>query len=171
MLRKFYKLMAMTIVAMGITPTNAQQICSHQIIATSPDRRLQDNGDGTITDLSTGLIWKQCAEGLSGAECSEGDDESFTWKDALAIAELSEFAGSSDWRLPNKNELISLVEFSCADPAINLRYFPNTPSSSFWTSSPKFTSSESAWRISFRDGSVKGREINSAARVRLVRTP
>jgi hypothetical protein len=55
-------------------------------------------------------MWKQCAEGLSGATCQTGSAQTFTWANALAHAEASTFANYTDWRLPNVKELSSLVE-------------------------------------------------------------
>ena len=60
-----------------------------------------DNGDGTITDNATGLMWSQDDNG-------EGVD----WTDALSYAENSELAGYSDWRLPNVKELQGIIDYS-----------------------------------------------------------
>ena len=60
-----------------------------------------DNGDGTVTDAATGLMW---ARDDSGA----GMD----WQAALAYAETSGLAGHDDWRLPNSKELQSIVDYS-----------------------------------------------------------
>lgn len=71
-----------------------------------------DNGDGTITDNATGLMWSQIDNG-------EGID----WENALAYAENSEYADFTDWRLPNVKELQSIVDYSYApgasDPALD----------------------------------------------------
>lgn len=61
----------------------------------------QNNGDGTITDKTTGLMWMQDDSGTD-----------FNWETALSYAESFEFAGNSDWRLPNIKELQSLVDYS-----------------------------------------------------------
>lgn len=68
-----------------------------------------DNGDGTITDLSTGLMW---LKEDSGATVGTLD-----WIDALAWAENLEAAGYSDWRLPNAKELHTLVDYTRAPDA------------------------------------------------------
>jgi hypothetical protein len=63
-----------------------------------------DNGDGTITDVATGLMWSQRDSG-----------EGMTWEDALAwVQERNEenYLGYSDWRLPNAKELQSLVDYT-----------------------------------------------------------
>lgn len=102
----------------------AAQLCNEAVAATVSDSRYQDNGDDTVTDLPTSLIWKRCVEGLSGADCSTGSPLAFTWQQALQRAGAEVFAGSSLWRLPNKNELASLIEWHCYDPAINNRILP-----------------------------------------------
>jgi hypothetical protein len=86
--------------------------------------------------------------------------------------------GYNDWRLPNKNELESLVERRCHDPAINAAYFPNVfPDGSvflqqFWSSSPYtgFPFDDHACTVDFGYGQVRAREKRFAAgAVRLVR--
>jgi hypothetical protein len=145
------------------------QTCNEYIPASAPDSRFTKNGDYTVTDSATGLMWKQCPEGLSGADCATGSAATFTWQAALQHAEAAEFAGRSDWRLPNKNELASLVEQRCYDPAIDLRLFPNTPSSMFWSSSPFADGPYGAWQVTFSGGRVIYGNKDSAYHVRLVR--
>jgi hypothetical protein len=60
-----------------------------------------DNGDGTITDQATGLMWLQSDNG-SGV----------IWEEALHNAETLEFAGYDDWRLPNAKELQSIIDYT-----------------------------------------------------------
>lgn len=60
-----------------------------------------DNGDGTVTDLATGLMWTRDDSGTG-----------MDWETALAYAESSMAAGYSDWRLPNAKELQSLVDYT-----------------------------------------------------------
>lgn len=145
------------------------QTCRDDIPASAPDGRFTDNGDYTVTDLATGLTWKQCAEGLSGTGCATGAPATFTWQAALQHAEAAVFAGRADWRPPNKNELASLVEPRCYDPAINLRWFPSTPSTWFWSSSPYAGYPGSAWSVDFYGGYVDGNFRGDADHVRLVR--
>lgn len=153
----------------AMAPAGAQT-CRDNIPASAPDSRFTDNGNGTVTDLATGLIWKQCAEGLSGAGCLSGSATRFAWQQALQHAADAVFAGSSLWRLPNKKELASLVEQRCGDPAINTRYFPNTPSDWwFWSSSPFAGRPSSAWSVHFSYGYVYYEFKDNAFYVRLVR--
>lgn len=66
----------------------------------------QDNGDGTITDRATGLMWQQADSGRG-----------MNWEQALAYAANFKLAGHSDWRLPNAKELQSIVDYNRA-PAV-----------------------------------------------------
>lgn len=61
----------------------------------------QDNGDGTITDLATGLMWQQT-----------DSMDTYNWEDALSYAEDLSLAGYDDWRLPNAKELQSIVDYT-----------------------------------------------------------
>jgi hypothetical protein len=69
-----------------------------------------DNGDGTITDRATGLTWLQLDSGH--LEAGENGDGKLNWEQALRWAEDLEYAGHSDWRLPNIKELQSLVDYT-----------------------------------------------------------
>ncbi len=69
------------------------------------DFRYQDNGDGTVTDLVTGLMWQQ----------DSGDK--IDYYEAVAAADSFELAGYEDWRVPTIKELYSLVDFSGTDPS------------------------------------------------------
>jgi hypothetical protein len=64
-----------------------------------------DNGDGTVTDESTGLMWQK-----------DDNGQGLLWKDSLEYSEKLEYAGYSDWRLPNAKELQSILDYSrCPD--------------------------------------------------------
>ena len=79
------------------------------------------NNDLIVRDSATDLIWQY--EYVSGK----------TWQEALEYCENLEYAGYSDWRLPNKNELFSL-EYSGYLYYGSATTFPNTPSLTFWSS-------------------------------------
>jgi hypothetical protein len=93
------------------------------------DTRYSDNGDGTVTDTKTALMWKQCHEGFSGSLCTVGSREVYNWADAIEHANNHNFAEHSDWRLPNIKELNSLVARDQRNPAINEKRFPSTGNS------------------------------------------
>ena len=82
-----------------------------------------DNGDGTITDSATGLMWMQCDSGdkeitglMSGYTYNNG---SLNWEEALYFAENIEYAGYKDWRLPSAKELQSIVDYTRTPDATN----------------------------------------------------
>ena len=131
--------------------------CQSNFPATNPDSVYIDHGDGTVTDTRTGLMWKQCNEGLSGATCEIGSSLLLNWDEALALAEASTFAGYSDWRLPNVKELSSLVEECRREPAINTNLFP-TIHSTLWSGSPVAAPPVSpenlAWGVNFNPDGV-----------------
>ncbi|ENM5742683.1 DUF1566 domain-containing protein [Vibrio metoecus] len=141
------------------------------ITATTPSADFSDNGDGTVTHHTTGLIWQRCSLGQSwdGTDCT-GTATTFTWEQALAAAAQHSLGGFSDWRLPNKNELASIVEYRCYGPAINSQPFPNTPSSWYWSSSPDADDSSYAWVVGFFHGDVYDYDKDNYSYVRLVRS-
>jgi hypothetical protein len=61
-----------------------------------------DNGDGTISDANSGLMWMQADSGSTG----------MPWAEALAWCEASTFANYEDWRLPDAKELQNIVDYS-----------------------------------------------------------
>jgi hypothetical protein len=110
-----------------------------------------DNADGTITQSNTGLMWAKCSEGQSDTNCT-GTAKEMIWSDALIAANNSNLGGYNDWRLPNIKELQALVDYSRYSPAIDTSYFPNTPSSWFWSASPIAEFSYDAWYAGFDVG-------------------
>jgi len=102
-----------------------------------------DNGNGTVTDTSTGLMWRQA-----------GSSNEMTWEQALTYCENMDFGGYTDWRLPTINELRSLVDYSRHHPAINTTYFPipNAVSLSYWSSTTFAHPTGSAYGVSFYHG-------------------
>ncbi|MBN8090624.1 DUF1566 domain-containing protein [Vibrio vulnificus] len=155
---------------------HASSLCANgnentAITATTPSADFSDNGDGTVIHHTTGLIWQRCSLGQSwdGTDCT-GAATTFTWQQALAAGAQHTLAGFSDWRLPNKNELASIVEYRCFYPAINSQMFPNMPSSGwYWSSSPNADNSNYAWYVHFNNGYVFHGNKDNYSHVRLVR--
>jgi hypothetical protein len=116
-----------------------------------------DNGDGTVTDTSTGLTWQKAS--------SSGK----TWEQALAYCEGLSLGGYTDWRLPTVKELQSLEDYSRYNPAINTAYFPDTAASWYWPSTTNVLTTYYAWGVDFNGGGVSHGPKNAAGYVRAVR--
>ncbi len=128
------------------------QTCKDNVPA-STKNHFFDNGNGTITDISTSLIWKKCSEGQSwnrGTNSCDQTAATYTWEKALLLSRNpDEKLGQSHWRIPNIKELYSLLEISCYTPSIDSSFFPNTPSNPYWSSSPN---NEGVWVLHFDYG-------------------
>jgi len=151
-------------------PAEAAQTCSDAITATAPDESFTLHDDGTATDNRTGLMWMRCSLGQewNGKTC-RGQAAILSWSAALKEGATQGYGGYDDWRLPNKNELESIVEGRCQAPAINVKIFPLTPSAYYWSSSPYAGVSHGAWSIDFGYGGVNASVKSGKIHVRLVR--
>ena len=78
-----------------------------------------DNGDGTVTDNVTGLIWQQTP-----------DSGNYSWNEAQAYCESLELGGIDDWRMPSLKELFSISNFSAGWPYLDMTYFDLTTNES-----------------------------------------
>lgn len=130
----------------------------------------QQEGSAVAAD---GLVWMRCAIGQewhpATRRCS-GQTKALSWSDAVKAAASFNAAGGSDWRLPEVEELASLIDDSRAAPAIRAELFPDTPLERFWSATPVAGFAGYGWTVNFADGST-GFDIRLFAnRVRLVRT-
>jgi hypothetical protein len=102
------------------------------------------NGDGTVTDTATGLMWQQGV--VSGKN----------WQAALEYAEELSLAGYDDWRLPTRTELHTIVDYSLYNPAIDTAVFPGTLSFSehYWSSTTYAGNDDYAWHFYFASGHI-----------------
>jgi len=126
-----------------------------------PSPRFEDNGDGTVTDHLTGLVW------LKNANCFDKR----TWFEALEDSNtlmngecgLSDDSEEGDWYLPNVRQLHSLIDYGTTRPAITDGHpFDDIPPFSeeqdpvYWTSSNQdVVNSASVWTVNIRSGSVR----------------
>lgn len=116
------------------------------------------NGDGTVTDTSTGLMWQQ---GTAGP---------MSWEAAISYCGGLSLAGHDDWRLPNRNELQSLVDYTHCEPPIDTTAFPDTMSSYYLSSTTYAGINYAAWFVYFYHGSVGIVDKSSPFPVRAVRS-
>lgn len=131
--------------------------------APSPAGRFVDNGDETITDTMTGLMWekKTSAVGSGPSSMDVRDvDNRFTWEYAMneyvdrlngrliAFSTDTSFARHTDWRLPTMQELQTIVE-PAAPGRINATFGANVPAS-YWTSSKRLLGPTAVpWYVGF----------------------
>lgn len=145
-------------------------------------RAYVDNGDGTITDARTGLMWEK----LSDDGSIHDKDTAYTWADAFAtkVATLNGgggFAGYTDWRVPNVNELQSIVNYGAENPAVSPAFNTGcvasctvtscscTQSGGYWSSSTYQFGPQNAWGVNFGDGGVGAGNETGNLYVRAVR--
>jgi hypothetical protein len=89
----------------------------------SPIHHFTNNGNGTITDTDTGLMWQQ-------AEISSVTN----WEGALQYALSNSLGGYSNWRVPNIKELQSINDETLMGPSVDTTYFPGATASRYWSS-------------------------------------
>lgn len=122
--------------------------------------RFTDHGNGTITDNNTGLMWVKDPD-------ATGIGDASAWLETITACEALTFAGYSDWRVPNINELSSLIDYSRTMPAID-PIFLNTSSFS-WSSTVVYGISDHAWDVDFGVGTVAYSKRKTTGFVRPVR--
>jgi len=96
---------------------------------------------GTVLDDQTGLEWQE-----------EDDNTTRTWDQAQTYCGALSLGGSSDWRLPEKRELLSIPTFEIFGPAINQGAFPNTDSAQYWTATVGAQAVDFTQELLLRDG-------------------
>lgn len=145
-------------------PTEGQDFYGQDAQYQGVQPRYVDNGDGTISDLNTGLMWQQTPD----------LNNRMAFYDALAGAESFSLAGYNDWRLPTIKELYSLIDFngsvSQKIPYIDTDYFDfrfgdssqgeRDIDAQYWSSTEYVSTtqngSQSVFGVNFADGRIKG---------------
>jgi len=153
----------------------AQLTCNTNLPEATPTADFTLNPDGTAVHNKTGLMWMRCTPDQdwdsTNATCT-GSTVLRTWSQALTRANIHEFAGFDDWRLPNIKELASIVESQCLFPSFNTTVFPYPryyDSADFWSASGDAENSATAWGLAFDYGGGNTYDRGYTALVRLVR--
>ncbi len=123
-----------------------------------------DNSDGTVTDENRELVWQQI-----------DDNKTRSWEDAESYCKTTLNDGSgpggwSDWRLPNRKELASIIKSKNRSPAVDHKLFPGTNSSTYWSSTTKPNNNALAWGIYFGSGYSNTNNKTNRYFVRCVRS-
>ena len=155
-------------------------------------RSYTDNGDGTITDNRTGLMWEKKSDDGS----IHDKDTTYTWGETTSpytmdggivtifLAALNGgggFAGHTDWRIPNRFELETIVNLQNSVPAVDASFDTGcvtgcsvttcscTQSDDYWSSTTQNLNPFNAWFVSFNTGVVNAGGKNNGVYVRAVR--
>jgi len=100
-----------------------------------------DNGDGTVTDNVTGLMWQQPVPNTA-----------ITWTAAVTSCPTLTLGGHHDWRLPTGIELISILDYGQAVAPLIDAVFTSTPIVNYWASNTLAGSPTNAWSVNFANG-------------------
>lgn len=115
-----------------------------------PVPRYTDNSDGSVTDSLTGLVWSKDANAPGPDICKPGIsiawDKAFDYIDCL---NSNKYLGYNDWRMPNKKELFSMVDFTKIRPALQAEHpfvnvYSDTGDSEYWSSASLLNNPEMA---------------------------
>jgi len=115
-----------------------------------------DNGDQTITDQNSGLMWFEAENGTQRI-----------WEEAAVYCSELDFAGQTDWQLPSKSELESIVDYGQSYPAIRQPF--SCQSSFYWSSTPHLPNPPYAWGVYCLDGADHWLHKSNEYNVRCVR--
>jgi outer membrane protein assembly factor BamB len=131
--------------------------------------RFQDKDNATVTDWATGLMWQKRTNDIDNNKVIN-DDDAVSWEDALQFCEQLNFAGYTDWHLPNVRELQSIVDYKYSDASIEQSFF-EAENLLYWTSTPRIhgTSYSYAWQIYFHNGATDYKNKTYHRFVRCVR--
>jgi formylglycine-generating enzyme required for sulfatase activity len=130
-------------------------------------RSYTDNGDGTVTDNATGLVWQKCSRGQNNDASCSGSATTATWTDAGSYCSSLSLAGKT-WRLPSIQELETLPNYSQSNPAIDTTIFPSTKIAVYWSSTTSASNTSIAWGVNFSAGEVTAYNKVSTFYVRCV---
>lgn len=144
-------------------------------------RSCVDNGDGTVTDTRTGPMWEKQSDDGS----IHDKDNAYTWANAFATKvttlNSTSFAGHNDWRLPNRNELESLVNLGATNPSVDAAFNSAclasctvttcscTRSNGYWSSTSIAANPNNAWIVDYNNGNVNNDNKTNGYYVRAVR--
>ena len=113
-----------------------------------------------VKDPATNLIWEDT---LHTTDEKETHDEAKTYCETLKVSDVA------GWRLPTLNELLTIVDYTRAYPAIIKEFNHIETGTVYWTSTPYVRSKDEFWGVDFKDGATDGTSKNYSRYVRCVR--
>ena len=104
--------------------------------------RFIDNGNGTIIDRATGLVWQKV------------QPSAMTWDNALKYSDTLSLGGLTNWRLPNIKELQSINDPGLTKPSIDKSFFTSAVTGRYWSSTTQYSAATHAWYLDCEYGIV-----------------
>jgi len=125
---------------------------------------LTDNGDGTVTDNLTGLVWEK--------KTTESEALTYTYSAACSYCEGLSLGGHDDWRVPTRKEFSTLLNYGSASPTLDIVYFPDftyiKPAEiNYWTISDYYSDPTQAWVIQISFGFIGKRSKSNATPIKV----
>ena len=144
--RTFSKRLGMLVMVAMLCMTGLSMSCEAQA------QRCVDNGDGTVTDNGTGLMWQKATAGP------------MDWVQAMRYASSLSLGGHSDWWLPSKEELWGMCSLPC-------RSLMDVSPGRYWSSTTYTNYTNYAWGADFEYICSAGSNLKSVSHyVRAVRS-
>lgn len=137
-------------------PAQGQDFFGQDANYTGTPMDFVDNGNGTVTDRVTGLLWEQAA-----------DETERTWQEAAAYCASMGQGGNGAWRLPTAKELASITDYSLYGPSLN-GIFSGDSTGYHWTSVDSADNADYAWVVSAWNGQVTTAQKTGTENVRCV---
>jgi hypothetical protein len=110
---------------------------------------LTDNGNGTVTDNLTGLVWEQ--------QTAVNEQLVYAYSDAVNYCENLTLGSRSDWRIPTRKEYSTVLNYGRLSPSLDVTYFPYYTGSDsgyvdYWTVSPYYPDLTKVWAVQIKSG-------------------
>lgn len=163
--------------AAGLVPVAAAPVqCAAGDALSMPSERFRDNGDGTVTDVASKLMWMRCSMGQNwqSGRCA-GAVGALSWGQAQQHADKVNLDGAAfynDWRVPSLRELATITARECTRPRTNTAVFPGTAPAAYWsvTARPGEAGGERVFALGFGAEGVFVARKDERHHLRLVRT-
>jgi hypothetical protein len=150
---------------------NKAPTCGNYFSTNQIDDHYQRMDNGLVQDPLTGLTWYRCSAGQrwDNGQC-DGNPLRLTFEEAQSWAASVELADFDDWRIPEIDEMINLLESDCNLPSINTLVFSGIEAEVYWSSEPNFWMRSMAWSLFFYRGDYFSKQAQSdSLRFMLVR--
>ncbi len=116
--------------------------------------RFRDNGNNTITDLISGLMWVKNPGAMGPPWGSAGSPDNEAWNQAVDMCAELNYRGHTDWRLPNIHEIRTILDFSKSNPTVDVNFFPWVQNDHWWSSTTHAGFTTSAYYVNVYHGTT-----------------